>query len=519
MDFIEYVSWMFSAGTVASYIALGVAGFFLLSVLSELLAGLKRGVRRQIAHIIFTAIAFTLSFFVTEYLVTEIHTAFESYTLGEMLSTAGVAIDSETEAIIGTLDNNSGSLPELILTPPFATVIAPILFTVFFYIINLVLKIVCFIVTRFIKKPESASARVSGLILGAVEGLLVATLVCVPVVALADLTAGAYEEIADGGELNEEFDELYTDYIAPLKDHPCLALTKVLGGEAIIKSFATVDVGYGDIDMRDEVYSAARIFSDIASLAETDWSKLNEQDKETLTALIGDITSSEFFSEAFVGFFGILGDMFSEDGSNPLVQEGDSDLLAAILNDIIAILGTTSKDTIADDLNTFKNMFFILSDGDVLIAFNEGMDSDNMLSILNSQDAEGDTVVSKLIDTLQANKRTAPLVTTITKLSVTIMAEQMGMGEDAEQIYESVTDGLKDIADIDRDSYASEQEYKAAVKESINDTLLDAGIELDDKVVGDMADYAADNYGELEQLTEEEINDILLQYYNSIMNK
>ena len=516
MDFFEYINWMFTAGTTASYIALGVAGFFAVSVLSELLAGLKRGAVRQIAHIGFTAIAFIASFFVTQHLLLEMHVMFENYTIEEMLvSMTGGPLDENTGAVIDAIEG-TGNLPELLLTLPAATLLAPIVFVVLFYAINLILKILCFIITRFIKKGEGAGSRLFGLVIGAAEGLLVATLVCVPVVAIADVCDGVYAELDESAaELPREVDTVYADYIKPLGEHPFLSLTRMAGGDAMIDSFAKVDLGFGELDMREELYSAVHIFSGIAGLGEADFSKLEGNEKELISAMIDGIAESEYFSEIFVGVFGFFGDMYEEEGNNALVGEDSGDLLAALLDDVIVILGSTTKDTLGEDLNTFKDMFFILSDGDVLVAFDEGLSEEAMLAVLNTKDENGKTVISKLIDTLQANERTAAIVTTITKLSISIMAEQMGIDENVEAIYEGVKDGLGDIADIDRESYSTEEEYKAAVKDSISSTLTTNGITLEDDVVEEMADYAADNYGELEELSEEEINDILLQYYEA----
>ena len=519
MDFFEYFRWMFTANTPSSYVALGILGFFLISILSEMLAGYKRGVGRQLVHVAFTAVAFVVSFFLTQYLLTQIHSVFESYTIEELTqSLAGGPIDEDASAVLKMIDESAGNLPELILTLPAATLIAPIAFTVFFYAVNLLLKIICFIATRFVKKGETAAPKLLGMLTGAAEGLLVAALVLVPVVAVSDILDSSYAELEESAaELPAEVDRLYTDYVKPVGEHPLLAITRAVGGDAIINGFARIDIGSGEIDMREEIRSAVHIIGGASGLTEVDWSKLEANDKELISSMIDGISSSEYFSELFVCLFGLFADAYEKDGSNALVADGSGDLLSSLLNDVVVILGNTTKETLSEDLNTFKDMFFTLSDGDVLAAFDEGLDRDGMLAVLNGEDENGKTVISKLLDTLRANERTAPLVTTLTKLSVSIMAEQMGLGEEAEAIYEGVKEGLGGIADIDRESYSTEEEYKSAVKDSLSDTLRSNGITLDDEVVGEMADYAAENYGELETLSEQDINDILLKYYEASM--
>lgn len=143
-----------------------------------------------------------------------------------------------------------------------------------------------------------------------------------------------------------------------------------------------------------------------------------------------------------------------------------------------------------------------------------------MLSILTRIDPETETtVISKLIEVVKSNQRTSPLLTTLTKLSVTIMAESMGLGEDAEELYEDIKTGVNDILAIDPESYSDPAEYEAAVGDSIETTLAEQGIELEREVIDEMASAAADicRENDIEELTDEQISDILLKYYDGVI--
>ena len=66
---------------------------------------------------------------------------------------------------------------------------------------------------------------------------------------------------------------------------------------------------------------------------------------------------------------------------------------------------------------------------------------------------------------------------------------------------------------IKKDEYETEEEYVGAISDSLNSTLVDNGIELDKALVDDMAQHVADNFGDKENLSDEEIDSIILSYY------
>ena len=141
-----------------------------------------------------------------------------------------------------------------------------------------------------------------------------------------------------------------------------------------------------------------------------------------------------------------------------------------------------------------------------------------MTDILTRKDENGETVVNKVIAILKSNERTKPIVVTLTKISVSSMANKLGTGEDTAAIYENVKSGVNETLKIKKTDYQSTEEYTAAVSASLDQTLTDNGIELEADIVDSMAQYVTDNYSDVESVTDEELNDIILSYYDAYVD-
>ncbi len=516
MTIQEFINWMFSTKNEAAYIAMLLTGLLVIAALGEMFNGFRRCAPRQILHAVLSVVSVLIAFIATEALIKEIHVFFESSSLSELMLSIEEYIPtlSAGEDIHALLAGIDPRLEEMLLTLPAATVLAPILFAILYAVINLVLKVVFWIVSKFIPAMPSITSRTVGMIVGFAEGLLITAILYLPFVAVTEAVEDAVTVIDDSSEAGAELHALYNDNFGPINSSPVFNLTRAIGGQAMMNEFCNVDMGDGEIDMREELTATAMIIGDIISLKETSWNSLNDADKTAISHLISVIEGSDYYSEIFSGIFRSMSSLID----NPAADEGD--LLAALVDDMINILSASEKSTVGEDLTTFKNLYFILSDEGALQAFDNGQGSQDMIDILTRVDPETETtVISKLIDVVKSNPRTSPLLTTLTKLSVTIMAESMGLGEDAEQLYDDIKTGVNSILEIDPDSYTDPEEYTAAVGDSIETALVEQGIELDREIIDEMATKAAEicRENDIEELTDEQISDILLKYYDGVL--
>ena len=149
-------------------------------------------------------------------------------------------------------------------------------------------------------------------------------------------------------------------------------------------------------------------------------------------------------------------------------------------------------------------------------------DSEEALTnALIKTDASGETVIARAIAILkEGGDRTKPIITTLTKLSVTVMAENMGLGEDAAQLYDTVKDNLNSVlAEMPKESdYETPGAYKAAVSDEITKAFADSDIALDTELADGIADYYIESgLDEYEELSDDDINDLILSYYDAYL--
>ena len=89
-----------------------------------------------------------------------------------------------------------------------------------------------------------------------------------------------------------------------------------------------------------------------------------------------------------------------------------------------------------------------------------------------------------------------------------------GVSEDVVAVYENLKTGLQDVTALRKDDYETDEEYKGAVSDKLDETLKGEGIELETDIIDKMADYVADNYAGAE-LSDADVDDILLSYYDA----
>ena len=536
MTFQEYLDWMFTANNVASYVCIVITIFFALSVLGETFNGFRRTASRQIIHIIFTCAALLIAFFITKGTLTEMHNFFSGTTIEDiLLSIEQASPELEISAEIrNALANADAHLVELILTMPYATIIAPFVFMILYFIINLIAKIVFWIISKIIPKASTLAGTFLGMALGLAEGVIVTAVILLPFAAFSDVFGGVADrldtaiempapEVSEDGEIaagDEEmtFAEVYEEYIKPIGHNPILDITRSLGGDAIIEAFAVVDLGDGKIDMRDELCATIDVIISASAMGEVDWAQLTEENKAAITSIVESVQDSEYLSEIVSGVLVLMADIteaLPEEDTEGAENESN-ELTDALMDDFLTIFKTSTKDNIALDLETFKNMYFILSDDGIILAFNE--DSDTLLDALTAKDESNETSIDRIVSTIRKNPRTAPIITTLTKLSISVMASELGLGENVEAMYDDIKDGINDILAINYEDYANDDEYTAAIADSLNSTLKEQGIELDTEVVTQMADYVGTEFKYHEEFTEDDINDILLSYYDAVIN-
>ncbi len=483
------------------------------------LKGLTRGISRQVIRIITIAASVIIAFFIS----TAVYNALIDFLNGKTMDELVVWLNGSVLAGSGTdfswLTNIDMETLELVLTLPMALIVMPIIFVILFVLISGIMLIIHAILCAIFglsKKRNNLLTRLLGMALGLIQGVAVAGLLLTPFVGICvavEETVTVLNEEAPEEEATVALTEVYDTYIKSLTDNIVFKAYSNLGINAIYESIATVDINGSEFNTTTLLPDFASITGQAMQLKGADFKNLTPENEASINAIVDVIDRDDYIKKVAAGAIKTLGHFFTSGdvGMQKLGEPLDSLILAAM-----EIFTTTDETTVVADFTTIKDVYFILSRDKVLSSFDQG--SDALLATLTKQDAEGVTTVTKVMDTINKNERTKALTKLITQISISVISNKTGLDESNAQTYDNVIAGINNGAiKINKNEYATEEEYVDAVAVSLDATLKENNIDVEPEIVDDMAQYIADNYSDKDEITEEEANDIILSYYDAYM--
>ena len=511
----QYITETSAKGTVGSYISLGILAFVAFYALTGLLFGLKRGFGKFTIRFITIVASAVISFVVLGLANNALVSWCDGKTLEQAISEIYPdyvnAVDEGTRNIIASFDLVTAQYIILLVA---ALVIFPIAFLLCFVLLNFILFIVAAIISLicgFSSWRKSGLSTLTGGIIGLAQGLLISFVVLVPITGITRLATGVRAELTEGGinESNAMVDEMFTWFVDDFADNPLLAVVDSLGGDKLYGEITKITVEGNSYDARTVVYDGFEVYDVGVQLWGADFNALNAEDKAKLDR-IGDILTDNGYTAGLIS--GLLRGVANAVDNGAVGLPMDEPYLS-IVKKVVHIFADSSVDNLGGDVDTILDSYYVLSDSGILSAFTS--DSKNLIADRLIAKENGKTVIDRLTEVLRANPRTSVVVDALAQLSVTIMSEQLGLGENADQLYTEVKEGLTDVLAINKSDYADEAEYKEAVTESLDSTLKDNGIALEADIVAEMADYITENYADTSEITDEDINNAILSYYDA----
>ncbi|MBQ7333787.1 MAG: hypothetical protein IJW38_05520 [Clostridia bacterium] len=532
-------------GDIKQIISLVFLGLVGLLALVGALKGLSRGIKRQTVRTVTIILSIVLSFVVVKVLYGVVLGFFDGVTMAELfvkLEEMGMALDYETQEMLQNLDP---VILEYILAIPLALIIGPVVFMLVFIIISAIMwivhAIVCGIV-GFRKKQNNALTRLLGMALGLVQGVLVSIVLLVPIIGLASTVSDAVETIRANENKSEADVELINMYDTELKDvieNPTVKILGKLGGNLMYKMLATVKVEENSVKMVDQIDTVLVVYGELDTLSSLEFTNLTPEQQASVTTLIDAVGDSNYFAPLLSKLVSSVATMVEGD----MVAEMEEPI-KTLMVDILAIFKTSTQESIKTDLNTFCDFFFYLTNRDVLEAAmgSENPDAqqpDIMDVLFRTDESNGKTTIDNAIAILDSNPRTQPIISSLVKISVAYAKESLkestegaGMpeldGVEIEEVYNSVKEGINEIVKIDRTQYATEEEYKGAVSNSVESFIVDNGFveqsQIDEnreemeEIFAEVSDHIIENFAGQEEVSDAELISVVLEYYNSYAN-
>ena len=516
MNFFDYVALMKEMNTPVAFVGLGLLALFLVIIIVNMLGGMRRGTWRQIVRTGMTLIAAIISYIAAVVLSNSIIGGIKLDALGDAVAQLDQYSPGISEKIMAALASFDPSLIESLLILPATIIFVPIICTVIFLVINLILKIVRAIIIRIFgfKKAKKNPQRLGGALLAAVEGIIWVVMVTLPICGILSLADQAYDKAINAAdeETKTTLVETYDEYILPFTENPAICFVDSMGAKTMYNGIATIKIDNKKTNMRDEVLSMADvILIDGAALKGADFTALNEDQKAAVTSIVDALANSPFASKIIVSVLKSIPQIYNSD-LIPLNQLGGE--YQAVIDSFMVFFETADSSKLGEDLNTIKSFYFGFCDSGIMAAIKNG---DDIMQFI-TDDYKGEKHILSMINTLSGNPRTQTIVDGLYNLVLNVAfsgaASPDGDGENVLNIdIVEVKNGLNNIVSVNKSDYATEEEYREVLSETISTTINDTiGVELEEDVVDEISNYVDENFSEqLENLTDEEFNELIFE--------
>ena len=533
----ELLAWL--EETFSSFAAIAVV-VFLAFALWGAFQGFRRSIFRQVIHVAVTFITAVIAFNCTSAACDALLSSFTDMSsvqfvamLEQKLTSTGIVLEESVKSILLSFDMDTFGYALALLIN---TLVAPLVFAILFGLIAFVGKIVTSVVCFFVPKGRTTTFKLLGIAGGILEGALIAGVILLPLVGWVNIAGNAVDVVRENAPADDEgateIVEFYDEIVLPLEKHAIFQMVGSLGGDAALEKIATIEVDGEKRDLRDELNVLVKLGYDVSKLTKADLLALTEGDKSVIDSIIDDCDSSIVISRIVCGAVNGLADAVAN-GAIPVEVTDD---YYAIIMEAVSILSSekTNPQTLKTNLTTFKNVYFLLSDEGVLSVFEkvegEATTTESKLtSALTNKDAEGNTVLNKVIDELDKNENTRSLIPLVGKIAISALYDSLGISEKSEDAYEKVKEGIQDVLTTD----TSAEGAKEAITDSLTETLESIGITVSDggeegaissKDVEAMAEQVMEKQDEIKEKLEQEnidienisdadILNILLSYY------
>lgn len=378
--------------------------------------------------------------------------------LAKLLSSTlvGVVRPIVSDLLRGKMKGNS---LELLATGVAQAVCALVLYVPIFLILSIILKIVASVIfKRILPKPEKTWNRVGGLAVSAVDALVFAFLMLLPI--YGTLAVGSYvtDMITDLEVIEKSGEDEGIAYLNAVANHPLAGVAGIPPFSTAYDSLMTVSVSGERLCLSGVVRSASDLVSDYAAFSKA----INEQEKQRLA----------------VSMLGDLEDLIK-----------DSELLLTVAGDFAAeSLSDVGGMNLAEIYPGFADSTFLKNDLPVLLDLIETSVESGLLDALTADSGYDPSKVdlemlSEALGTaLNGSDSLAALKSSAIREIVTLLMEKMGSSE----MSDAATELLNAVANISSSPLSPD----AAKKEGESLVMILNGMLLgmnDDKNIG----YAA----------------------------
>ncbi len=406
-------------------------------------------------------------------------------------------------------------------------VIAPLLYPAVFLLLHRVFMVVAWLLEKLVPGLRPKKKLAVSLPLGALNGLLMAVVLIVPMCGL--LTMGSHLIttflVSDGGEpsglqtfVQEEFDleeDDLLDVAEAVENQPVVYWVHHTVGMPMFNALTTakLDAQYthGEvIEMHLEtelngLCKAAGLAMDVADSVKHD--PYTAEDKELLFATADSFFVSDWIRMLAADTLAVMADTWLKGESFMGMEPPSMDAtIKPTFDCVLAVLATETAATLEEDIHDILDVF-----GDFLMhdLFEVGGDYAVLVQRLG---ASG--LLNTTLEKLQANPRLAVLVNELKSMSVRLVTNMLGTealqnGEYSDMMG-NVAGTLTDALDMPK------EERDALIVETVRGEFAAQGYDVPDDVAIGMSDQLMAELGADGVITEEELTDYLVNHSDEL---
>ena len=504
----------------ASAISLGwvsyvIIGIFALCIVAAALCGFAEGFSRQTIRVLTVGLAFAVGIIAANITYSSIISSLKSKSIEDIHAwVKGLGVTGSLD-LSWMLSFDANTLVYL-LAIPITLILMPIVLSLTFLVFLGLTKILHFFLCGIFglsKKKNTLLTRFLGLALGAIEGFFIAGIIMLPIIGASSNLSSSISTLkneAPNETATIQISNAYDKYLHPVTENGIIKALGACGMNAVYEGIATVNLNGKNTNMTKLVPDSTEIVAKITNLKGTDFKAPSEENKVTINAIVDILEGNDYFSKVASNVISGLARAGLDDRL-PLPSAGSFN---TVIDSALEIFAEADEKTLYKDIDTLLNIYYTVADAGALTAMDK--DANAMLDALNQKYEDGDTTINKVIGILNDNSHMSPLVTVIARLSVSVMANKLGFSEETAQAYDNIKAGFSETLKITKEG-KSEKEYLSEVSTSIDATLKENGITVEPEVIDSMAKYVNDNFGEGTELTDNDINNLIINYYDSYL--
>ena len=334
--------------------------------------------------------------------------------------------------------------------------IAPFVFVLLFVPIAIIATIIISVIVSFIpvmKKLPKAAHHLGGAAVGVVCGLLVAILCVFPLVGVADIAESAYDDIAEIEVVQSVVEAIPVDV-----DFEVMGAFDYIGCGPLYDFFSSASVNGEMTNLKTEVGVLVDIAIDALPMIENS-SSLDAEQVDSIKGIVASLDNSPILKNIVV-------DVVSFAIDSELLSFDLGDMINPLVDATIDVIATSTKDTIANDLNTLVNVLGIVVESGIL----EENDSQAILNKIS------DGLASDLLVEINKNERMYPVADEITNLSIRALASTLGIPADADERYNNLMNKIAD--ELNNTAHLEETERFELLKKNLDAIFSDYGVEV-----------------------------------------